>query len=59
MEIQFDDETIRDAERFRWLINPGVAWRGCYVGSWREGEWAYDHLGARDEIDAAMRKEGR
>ena len=49
-------EQRRDAERFRWLIKRGVAWRGCYVGDWQEGEWLYDFQGAEKQIDEAMLK---
>ena len=48
---EIDPETIKDAERFQWLINRGVAWRGCYDGVWRQGEWLYSFQNARDIID--------
>jgi len=48
------EEECKDSNRFRWLIKRGIAWRGCYVDDWREGEWLYDDFGAREEIDNAM-----
>lgn len=49
-----DSETIRDAERFQWLIKRGVAWRGCYNDCWLENEWLYGVQNARKEIDLAI-----
>lgn len=42
---------LADAERFQWLIRRGVAWRGCYQGDWKPGEWLYDIQNARKELD--------
>jgi len=53
--FEADDETIKDAERFQWLISRGVAWRGCYKDDWMQGEWLYGHLGGREEVDKAMK----
>lgn len=60
MRITIDRDAFHrmqlDFERFQWLINQGVAWKGCYNKDWAEGEWAYAMLGARDAIDKAMGK---
>lgn len=53
---ELDPETIRDAERFQWLINQGVAWRDCYNEIWRRGEWLYAMQDARAQIDAAINR---
>ena len=47
-------ELEKDAERLQWLLNTGLAWRGCYQGSWMEGEWLYAQQSAREVIDGAM-----
>ena len=46
-----------DANRFRWLIEKGVAWRDCYSFSWRPSEWLYSFQDARNVIDAAIETE--
>lgn len=56
-EDDLDAETIKDAERFEWLINRGVAWRDCYDNIWKEGEWLYDWQDARKQIDHAIEME--
>ena len=53
---EIDPEDLRDAERFQWLINRGVAWRGCYKNEWKEGEWLYAIQDARKIIDSAMKE---
>lgn len=45
------EEYKSDAERFRWLIKQGLAWRECYDKSWIEGEWLYDVQNARAVVD--------
>lgn len=52
---ELDPEILKDAERFQWLINQGVAWNGCYVGVWKEGEWLYAVQNAREQVDKAMK----
>jgi len=55
MSNKVTDETDeKDAERFKWLIKRGIAWRDCYSEFWIDGEWLYGHRGAREEIDKAM-----
>ena len=49
-------EEAEDAMRFEWLIQRGVAWRGCYQDDWEEGEWLYAIQDARKEVDEAMKK---
>lgn len=44
-------EDVADAERFRWLIKQGLAWRECYDKSWLEGEWLYEVQNARAVVD--------
>ena len=46
-----DRETLEDALRFRWLVENGFAWRNCYIGDWKEGEWLYDFQNARKQLD--------
>jgi len=57
-EMKIDPSDIADAVRLQWLIRKGVAWRGCYADTWKEGEWLYEVQGARKIIDEAMAKEG-
>lgn len=57
MPEEIDENTIADADRFRWLINHGLAWRGCYDLYWLEGEWLYHWQDARGIIDAFIEKE--
>jgi hypothetical protein len=45
-------EDVADAERFRWLIKQGLAWRDCYDKEWLEGEWLYEMQDARNVVDA-------
>lgn len=42
-----------DSERLNWLLNRGVAWRDCYDGYWKEGEWLYASKSALELIDKA------
>ena len=49
----FSDD-VADAERFRWLIKQGVAWRGSYDEHWLPGEWLYTSQDARHFVDKAM-----
>jgi hypothetical protein len=56
---ELDPETIKDAERFQWLINRGLAWRGCYDKIWQEGEWLYSAQNAREQIDEAIEKDNK
>jgi len=44
-------EMTADYDRFQWLLKQGVAWRGCYLGGWMEGEWLYSEHNSRQEID--------
>lgn len=46
-----DSNLEKDAERFRWLMNQGFAWRDCYDGYWQPGEWLYYKQEAREVID--------
>jgi hypothetical protein len=48
------EELIKDSERLDWLLKQGIAWRGCYEGDWKEGEWLYEVQDARAQIDEAM-----
>ena len=57
-ELKNDPDDIADAIRFQWLIRKGVAWRTCYVGDWKEGEWLYEMQNARKQIDEAMANDG-
>ena len=50
IEQHFSDD-VADAERFRWLIRQGVAWRNCYGKEWLEGEWLYEVQDARSVVD--------
>lgn len=51
------EENAKDAERFRFLLNQGIQWRGCYMDGWQEGEWLYSNApDALQRIDAALRK---
>ena len=43
-----------DAKRLSWLLDRGLAWRGCYNASWWQGEWIYKNQDAIGCIDAAM-----
>lgn len=52
-----NSEESKDLIRFEWLIQRGVAWRGCFQGTWKEGEWLYAIQDARKEIDEAMHEE--
>jgi hypothetical protein len=45
-------EDVADAERFRWLIKQGLAWRDCYDKDWLQGEWLYEAQDARSVVDA-------
>ena len=45
----------KDSERLDWLLERGIAWKGCYTDKdWQEGEWLYGIQDARSQIDAAM-----
>ena len=48
---QHFSEDVADAERFRWLIKQGLAWRECYDESWLKGEWLYEAQNARAVVD--------
>lgn len=50
-------DNAADANRFRWLIKQGVAWRDCYRGDWQTGEWLYESQSARDFVDEAMKQD--
>jgi len=49
-----DADTLKDAERFKWLIKQGLAWRDCYDRDWLPGEWLYAAQDARHFVDKAM-----
>jgi hypothetical protein len=51
------DVNVKDAERFRWLLMRGFAWRGCYDRDWLPGEWLYASQDARYFVDKAMTNE--
>jgi hypothetical protein len=41
----------KDSERLAWLLQTGLAWRGCYNDHWIEGEWLYASESAIEIID--------
>ena len=43
----------KDSERLAWLLQTGLAWRGCYNDHWIEGEWLYSSQYAIATIDKA------
>jgi hypothetical protein len=43
----------KDSERLAWLLQTGLAWRGCYNEYWIEGEWLYASESAIEIIDKA------
>lgn len=43
----------KDSERLAWLLQTGLAWRGCYNDHWIEGEWLYASESAIEIIDKA------
>ena len=42
-----------DSQRLNWLLNRGLAWRGCYNDCWIEGTWLYASQSALETIDKA------
>lgn len=59
LERIFEGADARDASRFRWLLNQGIQWRGCYKDGWQEGEWLYSNApDAIQRIDAAISEGG-
>lgn len=52
-----DQDLEKDAERFRWLMKQGFAWRDCYDGYWQPGEWLYYEQKARQFIDDFINKQ--
>ena len=42
-----------DSQRLNWLLNRGLAWRGCYNDWWKAGEWLYASQSALETIDEA------
>lgn len=48
-------EARKDVGRLDWLVERGVAWRGCYDETWLEGEWIYREHDPRQEIDNEMK----
>lgn len=43
----------KDSKRLAWLLEKGLAWRGCYNDYWIEGEWLYSSQYAIAIIDKA------
>lgn len=54
-QLRQENEALRrDKEIVDFLLRQGVAWRGCYEGTWAEGEWLYDFQDGRNTIYAAI-----
>jgi hypothetical protein len=50
--LEKDSERLeKDSERLAWLLQTGLAWRGCYNDHWIEGEWLYASESAIEIID--------